>query len=139
MKMNRDDDHTHDDDAALAMFLAAGRAARPDPSADLMARIVADALAEMPAPRPLSRPAPAAPPRRGVRARIAARIAALTGGWGNLGGLVAATLVGVWIGFAAPGPLAALSAGVLGTAQTSAESVDLVNLLPDFDDFLTEG
>ncbi|MBC7154195.1 MAG: dihydroorotate dehydrogenase [Rhodobacteraceae bacterium] len=121
------------------MFLAAGRAARPDPSADLMARIVADALAEMPAPRPLSRPAPAAPPRRGVRARIAA----LTGGWGNLGGLVAATLVGVWIGFAAPGPLAALSAGVLGevlgTAQTSAESVDLVNLLPDFDDFLTEG
>jgi hypothetical protein len=56
-----------------------------------------------------------------------------------LGGLVAATLVGVWIGFAAPGPLAALSAGVLGTAQTSAESVDLVNLLPDFDDFLTEG
>lgn len=139
MKMNRDDDHSQDDDAAVEMFLAAGRAARPDPSADLMARIVADALAEMPAPRPLSRPAPAAPPRRGVRARIAA----LTGGWGNLGGLVAATLVGVWIGFAAPGPLAALSAGVLGevlgTAQTSAESVDLVNLLPDFDDFLTEG
>lgn len=128
--MNRDDDHARADDAAFEMFLAVGREARVKPTSDLMARIMVDALAEMP-----TKEAPVA--RRGVGLR--ARVVSLFGGWGSMGGLVAATLAGVWIGFAAPGPLAALTTDVLDTTATSTVTVDTLELMPEFDDFLSEG
>jgi len=79
----------HDLDALLA---AAAKDAAQAPSGDLMARVLADAEAMQPQAASL---APA--PRRGVLAGIVSAL----GGWPSLGGLAAATVAGVWIGFSA--------------------------------------
>lgn len=115
-------------DAGLESFMAAGRAVRPDPSDDLMARIMTDAFTEMPAPGG-ARPSGAG---------LGARIRAIFGGWGSMGGLVAATLAGVWIGFDTSGPLAALTTDVLDATAISTPLVDTVELMPEFDDFFSE-
>lgn len=117
------------EDAGFEAFLAAARAVRPEPSADLMARILTDALAELPPPGGVT------PSGAG----FGARVRAILGGWGSIGGLVTATLAGVWIGFAAPGPLAALTTDLLSATATSTPTVDTVELMPEFDDFLAEG
>ncbi|WP_299965721.1 hypothetical protein [uncultured Roseobacter sp.] len=75
-------DPTEDEDEAL--FQAAMTAARDAPPvvpAALMARVLGDAAAQQ--------------PRRW-------RLSALIGGWQGLGGLVAATCAGLWIGWSAP-------------------------------------
>ena len=100
------------DDDLLETALAAGRVAadRPVPD-DLLARVEADALAHLP-----SRPRPAIGPGRW---RI---VLAALGGWPGIGGIATAGLMGLWLGFAAPGLW-------LGTIGQVADHADL--LLPD--------
>lgn len=87
-------DIEHDDDRLLEQAFAAARrdAARmPEGLAD---RMVADALAAQSAL--LSRSAPPRP--RGVLRQFADTI----GGWYGLGGMAAASVAGLWLGFAPP-------------------------------------
>jgi hypothetical protein len=81
---------TPDDEAALAPFFAAARAAPPEPPLRLLSAILADA-AEAGAPAPA---APAAPPRwRTV-------LAPALGGWRAATALAACALLGFWLGLA---------------------------------------
>ena len=91
MNMADKDWTDHDLDALLA---AAAKDAAQAPSGDLMARVLADAEVMQPTPAAFV-PEPA--PRRG---RLAGIVSAL-GGWPSLGGLAAATVAGLWIGFSA--------------------------------------
>lgn len=139
-------------DAELTAFFEAARAARPQPSPDLMARVLSDAQAALRGTAGPEASRRARPSRRRsrlswLRTRGRQAIAAL-GGWGGLGGLSAAALSGLWIGFAAPAPVATVMAevmaGVAGTLPVPDGGVDdtdilAADMLPDFDDFLTEG
>ena len=117
----------------LEMFFHAARAARPEPSEALMARIAADAALAQP------RPVPATLLRKNTGAL--ARLGAALGGWRSVTGLATATLAGVWIGFYTPAPLAGLADSYLGTSLSddSATVAEDVEFLPDFDDYLAEG
>lgn len=105
---------TDRDDMELDHLFAEARDLRPAPGADLMARILADAEAvamERAAPVPL------------------ARIAWLDwvralGGWPAVGGLVASTVAGLWIGVAPPAGLSDLAALVLGDQVSVTIGVD---------------
>ena len=77
-----------------ALFAAAARDAAQEVSPGLLARVLADAEAMQPEAAVL--PTGQAPQRRGFGGIISA-----LGGWPSLGGLAAATVAGVWIGFAA--------------------------------------
>lgn len=101
-----DHDRNAQDGAVDALF-AAARAAPHRPSDDFLARLVAAAEAAQPAPVPP--PARSAPPRRAWLAAI--------GGWPALGGLVATTVAGFWIGIAPPAGLSALTATVTGRTE----------------------
>jgi|GEM_PF-1407112 len=79
---------------------AAARAPAPLPDA-LRARLLADALAQMPAP---ARPARASAREPGILAQLWQTL----GGSPGLAGLTAAGIAGLWIGAAAPGPVAGL-------------------------------
>lgn len=99
----------HDDDRALEALFATARQAPPDPSAALLARVLADATAVQAAfPAPV--PARAAPAASGGWHGLLD----LLGGWGGVGGLVAAGLTGLWIGFSGTGLLGSASAGFWG-------------------------
>ena len=77
------------EDALLGQVFAQARADEPAVSDALFARILADAEREQ------RKVAAGVATRPGL---IRAAILAL-GGWGSIGGLAAATLAGVWIGF----------------------------------------
>jgi hypothetical protein len=142
MKMTRDDrknaDFGMNEVGALASHLSAARVTRPQPSDDLMTRILADARAEQPRARVAVEALTGARRRPGGMRRAFEAL----GGWGGLGGLSAAGLAGLWIGFAAPGPLAgfadSLPGAVLGGGADETELL-LVEMLPEFGDYLTEG
>lgn len=89
-------------------LFASARAEHVAVSDALLARIVADADAVVAA--------------RAVSARVTpefwATLRACVGGWPGLGGMVAATLAGVWIGFAPPDAVAPLAASVWGETTT---------------------
>jgi hypothetical protein len=91
--MNMADKRMQDHDLD-ALFAAAARDAAQDVSPELLARVLADAEAMQPEAAVL--PTRQARQRRGFGGIIAA-----LGGWPSLGGLAAATVAGVWIGFAA--------------------------------------
>ena len=111
-------------------LLAAARA-RPVPaSPEFLARALDSAYAAQPMPRPGS-----VPPRAGIWAALM--------GWASgfgavAAGMTTATLAGFWIGFAQPAPVAAPVASV-GEALQGGETVDLVELIPSLDGWLTEG
>ncbi len=90
-----------DDGPMIDALLAAAREARPEVPEALMARVLADAENAQP------RRAPPALP-------IWARIADLVGGWQGMGGLVAATCAGIWIGWSPPALLPDAGALLLG-------------------------
>lgn len=113
-----------DEDRRLEPFFEAARTEAPEPSAALMARILADAQAA----QEVAAPAPA---RR--RRFPGWRLPALAGGWGAAGGLAAATLAGVWIGFAAT-----QGAAGAGLWPATAE-IDTLHLLPDEEVFVLAG
>lgn len=56
------------------------------------------------------------------------------GGWPSAAGLVAATLTGVWIGFAAPDRVSEIT----GTFGADADIYDLGDLLPGYGDLVLE-
>lgn len=128
-------------DLGLAPFMAAAQAARPQPSDALMARIMADARAGQ---LRVGVPVEMAAARRGAaRPGVWHQILAALGGWGGLGGLSAAALTGLWIGIATPGPVAGivggLPAAVLGDGVADEADTLVAEMLPEFDNFLTEG
>ena len=105
-------------------------AARQQPvsvSAALMAQVLADADAQQ-------LPAPALPNRKRRIGLISGLLAAI-GGFAGLAGLSTAAMAGVWIGFVQPSALATVTDAFL-TGETTTETV---NILPGFDDFLSEG
>ena len=110
-----------DDMAELDAAFAAARDAQPEPSDALMARIMADAAAVQ-----AGRVAAVRPSAR--RARRGAKVLALLGGWPALGGLVTATVAGVWLGLNPPPQMENLTFSYLGVEtgpviDTSAERV----------------
>lgn len=83
-------------DEALESLFAQARVQPPQPTADLQARILEDAMDVQAAlaAAPVVAPEP--------EAGLMQRIAALFGGWPALGGMVTASLLGIWIGAAPP-------------------------------------
>ncbi len=82
-----------DDDTELNQLFAQARAGRRHLPDDLAVRIMTDAEQVR-----LDRLAKRVPPGRSTWRRLLDGI----GGWQGLGGLVAASAAGVWIGFSAP-------------------------------------
>ena len=78
-----------DMNALDALFVEAVNDASTQPSESFMARVVTDALARQSMPE-------IAPPS------LWAQITAMVGGWQGMGGLVAATCAGFWIGINPP-------------------------------------
>ncbi len=109
-------------------------APRPAPPAALTDRVVAAALAEQ-AARNRVRASAAMPSRQRSLAGIWQAMLASIGGGRALAGLSTAALAGLWLGLAAPAPVAALTESVWPAQQ----QLDLVELLPDDIDFLEEG
>lgn len=112
-------------DSDLDDLFGQARAARPEPSADLMARILVDAEQHQPVAHVRS-------PTVGRGFWQAAL--AMIGGGGALAGLSTATLAGLWIGFAQPAPVSMLTDVIWAD-----ETMDTVELIPSFDDILIEG
>ena len=102
-----DDRQEKAEDTLDALF---AEARRVEPDADLVARVLADAEAVQ---REAARP-PLQPARAGILRRPPAWIAAL-GGWGGFGGVTAAGLVGLAVGFWSPDMIDGLSGGQLWT------------------------
>lgn len=124
------------DDPALEAALAALRAVPPAMSDGLAGRLLADAYAMQPAAPVFEAPVMALP----ASGRFGPRLLAALGGWGAVGGLTTAGLVGVWIGFNPPAIIAGVADGVLGTSLAAdSEAMEQVEFLPSFDDYLTEG
>lgn len=109
------------------LFMTAQRQSAPV-SSDLMARVMADADAFMPQPVGVT-------PAEAPRVSLWSAILEALGGAGALAGLSTAMLAGVWIGFAQPGAVSTVT-DVLWSNDATYETVDV---LPAFDDFLTEG
>ncbi|MEM8957922.1 MAG: hypothetical protein AAGC86_08920 [Pseudomonadota bacterium] len=114
------------DDAELDRHLKAARARPPEPDAAFMARAMADAQAHQPPA------APARPPAHWAGAR--ARALTWLGGVAMPGGLVAATLVGLWIGVSS-GDLVSDQAAVLMETDLGLE---LIYRFPAMGGFLEE-
>ena len=104
---------TERDDELEALF-AEARGLRPVPGDDLMARLLADAAREMPRPTPRVEPN-----RPGWRDWVR-----VLGGWPAIGGLAAASAVGVWLGAAPPAGLTTLAPGIWGEEVSVALGVD---------------
>ncbi|WP_095590312.1 hypothetical protein [Actibacterium ureilyticum] len=106
----------HDDDILNAYF-AEMRADAPVPSQDLLARIVADAEREQPKAAPK-----AAAPGGG---RVLSWWRDLPGRMALAGGLTAATVAGVWIGYSPPATLDLLNVSFLDADQRLTEQMTL--------------
>lgn len=116
-----DTDKTHD---PLEAFFKAARAVTPEPSPALLARVLADADATMQTRRQTD-PHVAARVRRSSGLGV---LLAVLGGWRTVGGLVTATLAGLWIGFAGSEQLSNVAVGYLGSGAV--EVLGTVDLLP---------
>lgn len=84
---------TSDNDTDLDLLFAEARRSSPELPDDLAVRILTDAEAVR-----LERSRPAVPADRGLIRSLYDGL----GGWQGLGGLMAASVAGVWVGFAAP-------------------------------------
>ena len=116
----------HDlNEEALEQLFVVARAAAPQPSVALMARILADAETEMPGAASLATGRSVSPEAGG---RIAAILSTI-GGWGGLGGLVTAAMAGLWIGASGLADPLAMTSDLLGTTPLSVE------LIPNSDGF----
>jgi hypothetical protein len=104
----------HDD---LESLFAEARDLRPFPGDDLMTRILADAEAVA---TERERPVRAAPTRPRWRDWLHT-----LGGWPAVGGLVASTLAGLWIGAAQPAAVSDLAASVWGEQVSVNLGVDV--------------
>jgi hypothetical protein len=127
-------------DGAIERLLAEMRADPPEPSAALLARVMDDAMAAaeataMPIAAPVA--APVAAPRRAVRsgrgASVWSRAAIALGGWGSVGGMLTATVAGLWIGFSG-----AAASDTLSAVWPRAAELGSVELLPGLFDIVSE-
>ncbi|MCB2129469.1 MAG: hypothetical protein KDE03_10435 [Rhodobacteraceae bacterium] len=116
-------DADHGDDLLDAYF-SAGRSDPPLPDADFMARAVAEAED---AARKLGQAGTAAPPQKGFLDRFLAR-------WVAPGGFVAASCLGLWIGYAGVGQLGSAANDLF--AQTNGS---VLELMPATDLFTISG
>lgn len=115
------DDRRKDGDTGLDALFAEARRVTPDD--DLVARVLADARAAQDA----AAPAMATPRRGGMFRHPPSWIAAL-GGWGGLGGVTAAGIVGLAVGFWSPDTVDVLSGGQLWSLSGGGFSPDLSEL-----------
>lgn len=92
--------------------------------AALMARVLSDADALQPVA-----------PVRPRKARLWQGLWAGIGGFGGLAGLSTAAMAGLWIGFAQPTALVAVTDAFLPVHVVA----EAYNILPGFDEFLDEG
>ncbi|MDT0682860.1 hypothetical protein RM543_09195 [Roseicyclus sp. F158] len=115
-------------DVELDALFVAARQQGAAPSTALMGRILADAydVAEAREIDPGDAPAPSLPARGRIRRALAA-----LGGWPAVATLGAATLAGLWIGYAPP--FAMSLPGVTGGEETT-----LAWAMPDISPLLTE-
>jgi hypothetical protein len=111
-----------DRDAELDALLSEAKEVRPDP--DLVARVLADAAAVQGASAESTLTS-----RRGGLFRNPPRLVAALGGWGGFGGVTAAGLVGLAVGFWSPDAVDMLSGGAFWTlAPGSGWTPDLAEL-----------
>lgn len=101
--------HDQDDMQALEEALHSAAARPPDVPQGLMARVLADA-------ERAQRVDIAAPPSPGLWAVVRSNL----GGWQGLGGLVAATCAGFWIGISPPDMVPSADDVIFGALQASA-------------------
>lgn len=119
------------ENSALDDLFAEARRTAPEPSHAFLARVIMDAevqqtVAETARLRPTA-DVEQASPARGLLGALRAAF----GGWGPLGGMLTATVAGIWIGFAGADRLDLLTGGIFGAT----ESLGTVSLLPDSDIF----
>jgi len=114
----------------LDEIFAAGRAAVPEPSEAMLARVLADAEGELAA-----RTVPAPRPR--ARDTLWTRILSGLGGWPAVAGMATATVAGVWLGFASPDQLNELAGGMLLPDESGLTSYELEDILPSGGGFST--
>jgi hypothetical protein len=113
-------------------LFAAARAAPPNPSGYLMSRVISDAEAES-----LRRADTTSARKRDVRRpRLDWLHIFLQGG--VVGGLLSATLVGVWVGFAQPVAMSTITQS-LEDAIGVASDAEPIELIPPLDPFSQEG
>jgi len=108
-----------DHDKALQAFFAEARHASPEPSAELLARVLADAEAEQ-ARQAATGGGRAAKGGAGTAVAGSAwrGLRDILGGWGGIGGLAAAGVAGLWIGFSGVGTLGMATADLWGGGGT---------------------
>lgn len=112
-QMTKPDDNNEMLDALFAAARTDDRAAaRPE----LLAKVLADAEAMQPNFEPLTRREPEGDRKS---SSIFAQLVGALGGWPSLTGLAAATVAGIWVGFAAvPDVLPSGIAELIGAADT---------------------
>lgn len=110
MKMTSDQD-----DNLLDQLFAQARGRDAVPSDALMGRIAADAVANLTGPAP-------APARGGG---LIATLVGILGGWPAVSGLAAATVAGIWIGFAPPQSLDSFAGDLLGSSDVVVPFLEL--------------
>jgi hypothetical protein len=123
-----DRDIDRDTDGALDALLTEARGQRP--SDDLVARVLADAKAVQQAAQPPQR----VPTRRGGVWRNPPGFVAALGGWGGFGGVTAAGLFGLALGFWSPEAVDSLSGGQFGLTSEAGWTPDLAALAWEADD-----
>lgn len=125
------------DDHELEAFFKAARVETAAPSDALMAAILDDAAMQQARADVTSVPSPDILSVLGEDRRAGgfwADLRASVGGWPALAGMATATIVGVWIGFAAPTRLEAISGGLVLSGDYSAtdETYALEDLAPGY-------
>jgi hypothetical protein len=115
-------------DNELDDLFATARALKVEPSTDFMARILQDAEANQ--PHSLGINVPSAARKKGLWATMLAAI----GGGAAFAGLSTATIAGLWLGFVQPTPLTTVT-----DSFWASETLESVDLIPSFDNILTEG
>lgn len=118
------------DDVELEALFTEAANVETMPSNALMARIVADAdqVADV-------QDAMRNPPRPVARQNWFAGFLKGIGGWPAMGGLVTATMVGIWVGYAPPEVLD----GITDTYLTTDTGFDLGDLMPSYEALIDEG
>ena len=120
-------------DALLDALFAEARGQDMPASPDFLARVMGDAYA-------MQAPVAAVPVGAPVEARgLVVRLRGWVSGFGAAAaGLATAGLAGFWIGFAQPAPIVDPVASMSDALQ-GGETVDLVELIPSLEGWLTEG
>jgi len=118
------------DDATLEVLFAEAANVETVPTKALMARIVADADQVADVQDTMRNP-----PRPIARQNWFAGFLKGIGGWPAVGGLVTATMVGIWVGYAPP---AALD-GIAYTYLATDTGFDLGDLMPSYEAVIDEG